>query len=138
MARFIDSSATIEVDLGSCQCPGTPHDRDWAAIRCFMSGIDMLAIASAAGDSELQMVRLLNRGVQTWNLTDEDGKQVAISPETISRLDMATVELLSTEIDKQFENNQLPNGSGGRSPAGRRAKTSRTPKIQTRTKPTAS
>lgn len=138
MSRFIDTSAAVEVDLGACQCPNTPHpDGDRALVRSFLSGVDMLAIGAAADDPHLQMVRLLNRGIKAWNLTDEKGKPVPINPQTVSELDSETASQLAAEIDRQFDQNTVPNASSGRSPGGSPGKNSRSPKTPRTRKPTA-
>lgn len=91
MTRFDDTP--VEVAIGPCECPGTPHadgDLVYLAPRLSMAG-GMAAqgvISEAAGDpiklQELLASLWLRYGVVGWNLTDDDGRPVPVNESTLT------------------------------------------------------
>jgi hypothetical protein len=145
LSRFADLDATDEVDLGPCQCPGAPHERDSATFRTqwgdgerksiFYAGAQIRLSAdgdleTAPGyDPEIANNELLARGVVSWTLTDREGEPVPITRRNLSALDEPTRLALLTALqnaDKLFRSGALPNASGARSRGSPRASASRT------------
>lgn len=118
MSRFANPNATIEVDVGPCQCPNTPHDRDRITARTELGYGAQTAIGDAIVRSDGVMVwgegklKLLELAVVSWNLLDHEGKDVPVSVAAIRLLDEATVDTVATAIDDAVEKAKLPNGSG--------------------------
>lgn len=116
MSRFVDRKAIKSVDLGECQCPGNPHERDWAHVTLHQSYADWLALVDAGNRSleEYTRVRFLRR-IKDWNLANEQGKKVAITSATIAELDTDTSKAIQdalNDIDGGTEDDdapQLPN-----------------------------
>lgn len=89
--RSFDSDP-IPVPLGSCYCPGTPHDEDtvYLAPQLSMAGGMAAQSAITAGfDDSLRLQEMLAEvwirfGVVSWNLTDEDGP-LEVTPENVAR-----------------------------------------------------
>lgn len=140
MSRFADPTATDLVDLGSCQCPGTPHERDEAVIRTSLghseesqAGVAGWAATNGAYfDWEKARDKLLEIATIRWTLLDESGAPVPVSATWIGRLDEATRNVLAGAIDeKTSKATPLPNASGAHSGNGSRASASRTRKTPT-------
>lgn len=144
MSRFADPSAIGRVDLGACQCPGTPHpDGDTAVYRTDLSAsavgrIGMAGLRGAVARDPLASHRaLVLEATLSWNLlwpdpTVEvvDGEErptvpVPLTEGAIEELDEDTLRTLAKAIDANLRN-RAPKGSGGRSPAGSPARKSRT------------
>lgn len=135
MSRFADPEDRIEVELGPCECPDTPHRRDTAVIRrqlgyAAMGRIGMAGIAegrNGAIDPTATMRSLLLESVVSWNLLGPDGKAWPPTAASIAELDSATVEHLAGLINEQSRLKALlPNASAGRSRTGSSATRSRT------------
>lgn len=91
MSRF--DSTPIEVPIGPCECPGTPHpDGDLVYLAPALSMAGGMAaqgvIAEAAGDSvrlqELLAALWLKHGVVGWNLLDDAGQPVEITDASLA------------------------------------------------------
>lgn len=92
----------VPIRFRDCACPGSPHpDGDVAQLRPYLDfagGAEALAsitVVDDDGNARLADViewrlRLgpifMRRGVVTWNLTDENGDPVAVTPETLEAL----------------------------------------------------
>jgi hypothetical protein len=91
LVRSFDSE-NVPVGLGACYCPGTPHDEDivYLAPALSMRGgmAAQSAISEGIGDG-LKLQELLAEvwvryGVVDWNLTDEAGQPVDLTPPNIA------------------------------------------------------
>lgn len=121
MSRFVDRSDTGTLDLGPCQCPGTPHASDTVTIRKQLSGGEWVVVAQGDTDKSLALL------VTGWNLEDADGP-VEVNAGTIAALDLATFRALDAWIAEHVTPPALPNASGAPSPSGTRVSASRTRK----------
>lgn len=114
MPRFVDREATFDLDLGECQCSGTPHSNDWVHLRKFQSYADWLAVVDAGnvGMEEFNRVRFLRR-IKAWNLTDEKGRPVPVTNKTIADLDQPTsnkIQAALNDLDEEVKDEPvLPN-----------------------------
>lgn len=124
MSRFVDKSAVGRVNLGPCDCPGTPHGEDWADIRKELSASEWAVIFQR--DTDLSMTVL----VAGWSLADAEGDAVPITVETVSALDFATFTAIDQYVAANISPPTLPNGSSGPSRRGTRG-----PRSQTRPTP---
>ena len=144
IGRFADLDASDEVDLGPCQCPGTPHERDSATYRTqwgdaerksiFYAGAQIRVgangelVTGGTYDPELANNELLLRGLVSWTLTGRKGAAVPITRSTVTALDEKTRLTLLTALQKAdalFRSGALPNASGARSRGSSRASASR-------------
>jgi hypothetical protein len=93
MSRLTPSDP-IAVRVGDCLCEGSPHaDGDFVYLDAQLS-LDGGLLASAAmavsegdpqkGEHDLGFAYLLG-GISGWNFLDDDGKPIAVNPDTIRR-----------------------------------------------------
>ena len=91
MTRF--DTTPVEVVVGPCECPGTPHpDGDLVYLAPSLSMAGGMAaqgvIAEAAGDvirlQELLANVWLRHGVVGWNFLDEQGQPVPLTESTLA------------------------------------------------------
>lgn len=121
MSRFADPAATRELDLGPCQCPGTPHDRDNVTYRYEFGDGELESIGSAGVDPDggpydygKANDRMLALAVVSWNLvtgqTLPDGRPVpvAINSRTMSLLDHETRDAISIAVDRAKREAEIP------------------------------
>ena len=124
-----DPVATHSVDLGECDCPGSPHDSDSAEVvdRHDYGGMSVIA-AAASMDEPSFLRRLIRAGIKSWNLVtlDKDGNHVplAINDYNVERLAGRQQFALLADINKQdvILGLQLPNTRGAPSGGGRATK----------------
>lgn len=112
MARFVDRNDVTVVELGPCQCPGTPHDTDTVRLRKRLSYADQLHLADASNVSMTDALwTLFNLRVVGWNLADEKGKPVPTSRAMWQNLDEDTAKAISDAITAlaNGEESDLPN-----------------------------
>lgn len=127
MSRFADRRATQEVDLGPCECPGTPHDKDWAKVRSEYSGSDLAAIRSASEEDEAAAADALAPYVVEWNLLGPDGDEWPPDGDALRDLNQSTLTAIINAISECITASaRVPNRSSGRSQASPRATASRT------------
>ena len=137
MSRFADPNATEVIDLGPCQCPGTPHEHDEATVRWDLgaSALARIGRAELEGAARLDPMaayrQVVLETVVSWNLlvADEHGSAVSapITERTIAELDLPTLQSLAEGADRLVrERGRLPNASGAPSPASSRGSASRT------------
>jgi len=127
--RFADPNATDRLDLGACECSGTPHESDWVEYRTQIGYATLGAVATVAASVDLMSAKrkLLELTITGWNLLGPDGEIAEITPKTIGDLDPSTAERIYDAVDSAIQAVQtLPNASGARSPASSRASASRT------------
>ena len=105
MSRF-DRLPDVAVPIGKCLCPGTPHpDGDVVYLTAQLSAPGGMAAQGAITDGFDDAVKLQellwriyrDHGIVSWNLVDEDGESVPLTP--------ANIEMA------------LPYGKGGRAVA---------------------
>jgi len=125
------------VSLGPCDCPGEPHHEDWADCQLRFAYGGLRAIANALQrrflDPTLYRLVAVERGVSTWNLTDEKDKPVPVEIAAIDALDPRQARILIDHFDNETTLEQLraaglmpeeeaeagpPNPSGGPSRDG--------------------
>ena len=127
MSRFADPRATRTVDLGACECPGTPHPRDEVVLRSEYSGSEIAAIAALGTDEEETAAAGFVPYIVSWNLHDPDGQPWPPSGESLLALKQATLSAIIEGITVGIrESITLPNASGAPSPASSRGSASRT------------
>lgn len=138
MSRFADITALSRYSLGACQCPGTPHDEDYAMYRTQLGASALARIGRAHIEGAVQHDplaahrQLVLESVAEWNLLwldpSDDGKDRAVVPVPINA---ATVELLDDSIVAlanaidAANGGPAPNGSGAPSRASSRGSASR-------------
>ena len=126
MSRFADPRATRTVDLGPCECPGTPHERDEALIRSELSGSEIARIVSASQTDESEASAAFAPYVLSWNLLDPDGQPTEPSADLLTQLMATTLQSLVTAISEVVTASvQVPNRSSGPSRASSRGTASR-------------
>jgi hypothetical protein len=85
-------SAPVEVRLEACFCPNAPHDSDIVYLAPSLSmagGMAAQSAISAGLTDSLKLQELLaevwiRHGVVGWNLLDEDGDDLPVTPATIA------------------------------------------------------
>lgn len=119
MSRFADVKATERVELGPCQCPGTPHGVDYLDVRTQLGAEDAVALAKLYGtDDSIGALEILVSG---WNLLDIDGSEAPVTRENLGRLFTDTFDVLEGWIEKHVRLTSLPNASAARSRSSSRA-----------------
>ena len=138
-----DDVGTVKLDLGPCECAGSPHESDWAIAKDRLSYGDVRRVVwGAEVGGGLGQQQLAVRALLEWNLTTtEKGKTVplAISGEAIDDLTPRQAGLLLRELNREdyLLGGPLPNPSGAPSPSGRAAASSTSARSK-RTPPTRS
>ena len=141
MSRFADIAALQRASLGPCECPGTPHDEDFAMYRTQLGASALARIGRAEIEGAVQHDPLaahrqvILEAVTSWNLLwldpsgDPDDPDRKVVPVPINS---GTVELLNDsirplaeEIDKAISGGPSPNASGAPSRASSRGSASR-------------
>lgn len=120
MSRFADPTDVKVVSLGACQCPGTPHAQDEAALHRQLGygakgEIQKAGWISGRGvyfDAMAAQRKLVEVAVVSWNLLGPNGKEWAATETTIAKLDEQTIELLATAANDALEREPLPNEPG--------------------------
>lgn len=143
MSRFADPSATTVVDLGPCQCPGTPHDKDEVTVRTELGASALARVgraeinAAVTGDHFASYRQLVLEAATDWNLlvlsapvSDDDERIVVPAPinmHWVEQLDEPTLRAIAEAIDEHTSGGPNPNASGARLRGSRRARRSSTP-----------
>lgn len=128
MSWFADTLATTEVDLGPCQCPGTPHERDWIKVRAEFSGSEISALASVDEDDEAGVAATIARYVVEWSLLGPNGEPWPPGPDSLLALKQSALVSITNAISANVQDSaRVPNSSSVRSVASSRASASRTP-----------
>ena len=138
MSRFADIAALNRHSFGACQCPGTPHDEDYAMYRTQLGASALARVGRAHLEGAVQHDplaahrQLVVEAVAEWNLLwhdpADDSDDRAIVPVPINS---ATVELLDDSIVALANaidaatGGPSPNGSGAPSRASSRGSASR-------------
>lgn len=119
MSRFVDRQDTGTLDLGPCQCPGTPHKSDQVTLRKQLSGLEW---AESLRGTNATLATL----IVSWNFCDESGP-VEVNEANVAAIDLATFRQIDEWVAANVTPPELPNGSGAPSRNGTRASASRTP-----------
>lgn len=119
MSRFANPAATERFVLGPCECPGTPHDEDWMALRSELGADDMVKLEQ---DEPYERMKLLVRG---WNLLGDDGQVAPITDEYLGRLYLDMFPAINAWLTANAKTSSLPNASGALSQHGSRGSASR-------------
>jgi len=129
MSRFIDAGAGREVDLGPCDCPGTPHERDTATIRSQLSGSEIAVLQATPTGDELAASEAVTPLILSWNLLGPNGEATDPTATLLRLLTAPTLTAISEAISEVVtESTTLPNPSSAPSRASSRGSASRTPK----------
>ena len=122
-----------DVDLGPCDCPGTPHDHDWVRVRCQFTAREIVALQGSIGrmddsdEADESMIdsvisQALVPYVTEWNLLDDDGEVCELSADNMARLKSGTLLAMVRGVGAAIvASEQVPNPSGVPSEAPRRA-----------------
>lgn len=88
-----DSVGPREVRLAKCYCAGEPHpDGDTFVLPAELpvpagiAAITALASVGESGDAAAALINaiLLNGGIKEWNLVDDDGSALRVSPNNVA------------------------------------------------------
>lgn len=141
-SRFANPNRTDVLSLGSCQCPGTPHEQDEVVYRLELgAGEEERAGTygwSVTGwtyfDSAAARAKLVEIGVVRWNLLGPEGEEMAVNAHNAALLDESTLDLITKKLDEVTEAKErvLPKASVGPSGGTSRANGSRPRKTRTR------
>lgn len=127
MSRFADPTATKTVELGPCDCPGTPHESDWAKVRTEASAEEAERFIDTANLDPESAAEAVASFIPEWNLLGPDGQPWPPSTDAIRALKVPTVSILANAIAETVtESVTLPNASGAPSAASSRKSASRT------------
>src|SRR5688572_8979471 len=82
----------IEVRLGACYCPHSPHETDLVYLAPTLSMAGGMAAQSAMRDGFSDSLKLqellaevwIRHGVVGWNLVDEDGADLPLTPANVA------------------------------------------------------
>jgi hypothetical protein len=104
VSRFL-RVGTRTVDLGPCECPGTPHQRDTAEVYTALCWDDLVDVGLAPTEGAARRL-LVTRAIASWTLLDaEDGgepRPVPITEETVRRLSPATVTKIAEAVGEAY------------------------------------
>lgn len=126
-SRFANPNRTDVLDLGACQCPGTPHESDQVVYRLELgAGEEERAGAygwSVTGwayfDSAAARAKLIEIGVVRWNLLGPDGEEMPVNARSAALLDEATLDRITAKLDEVTAKPEpLPKARAARSAAG--------------------
>ena len=65
MGRFADATRTNRVELGPCECPGSPHPEDFALVRAELFAPQISRFTGAAADDVPEVAA---RFIQSFHL----------------------------------------------------------------------
>jgi hypothetical protein len=125
VSRFVNKDSTRPVDLGPCQCPGKPHERDEAVVRSRLGYLEIAAISGANSAEDVADTFTTDDSpfdghpvIVSWNLHDENGP-VEATAIALKRLDAETLGPIVEAVNETIEaSGQSPNGSGAPSANG--------------------
>jgi hypothetical protein len=107
--------STVAVRIGPCACPGAPHeDGDVVNLRerlGLAQGVQLQSAIISAGQSGLSAPAItgvlgeqyLIVGVESWNLVDDKGKAIPVTPEMITEHLLSDFERGTVAADKADE-----------------------------------
>lgn len=128
MSRFADATATKTVDLGPCECPGTPHESDWAKVRTEASAEEAERFVDTEKLTPEGAAEAVASFIPEWNLLGPNGEPWPPSTDSVRALKMATVKIIAKAVAETInESVTLPNASAAPSRGLSRGSGSRTP-----------
>jgi hypothetical protein len=126
MSRFADPNATKRMELGPCECPGSPHaEGDWIALRSDLGADDLVFLETA--EPWDRMLRL----VRGWNLIGDDGQVAPVTEDYLGRLYADLFPRINDFLAEHAKMASLPNASAARSRTTSRASGSQRPRALT-------
>lgn len=115
----------VVIDLGLCECPGTPHERDTATVKSRLTyGQRRIVTGHMDSRDGLGQAFLFLMAIEEWTLVGKDGKPLPVDIGNLdslsSRQSQALVEALDTADDPYILGGPvlLPNPSSGPSASG--------------------
>lgn len=131
MGRFVDAAKTRRVELGPCECPGTPHPEDFALVRAELSAHEISRFTGA--DAE-DVAEIAAGFIPSWNLLGNDGRPMPVAAAALLSMMPPTLNLLTDAIAASIAASvTLPNGSGDPSASGSPASEPQSPAAPTLT-----
>lgn len=117
MSRFVDDSATTRVELGPCECPGSPHgEGDYARVRSQLSAHEIARWSMSSGEELGAETAAL---VAEWNLLGPKGEAMPVTAEAILALMTPTLSAIVEHISHAIRDSASPpNRSGAPSASG--------------------
>jgi hypothetical protein len=111
VSRFANATATTQVDLGACECTGTPHESDWARVRSELTTTEIARFAGATAETVAAEVAGF---VVSWNFLDDSGRPFEPDAASILALKPPTLTLIVKAVGAAAaaSSRALPNGSG--------------------------
>ena len=94
-SRFVDENDLIQIDLGDDDWVKIPRRLPYGVVEKMTGGTGMSDGARATA--------FLKAIIKEWNLTDSEGKGVAVSEDNIRKLDIATVNMIGQAIAPLLE-----------------------------------
>jgi len=90
-SRFVSDDELLTVDLG---------EGDWVKVpkRLPYGLVEKMAGGSAMNDGA-RATAFMKSIIKEWNLTDNDGKGVAITEDSIRKLDIETINIIGAAIE---------------------------------------
>jgi hypothetical protein len=95
MSRFA-STKLREIDL---------WEGEWVKIPTALSYAQVIKLTSSTNEAEMSK-NMLVECIKEWNLKDEDGVIPQVNEQNIMRLDMLTIEKISSQIIPLITNDQ--------------------------------
>lgn len=124
MSRFADTRSTTRIPLGPCECPGAPHDEDYALVRSELSATEIARFAM----SDASTVAIVAADFVTeWNLVGANGQPWPPSPESLLALKTGSITPIVAAISAACRASSLPNTSAAPSAGSSLASGSPTP-----------
>lgn len=96
--------AKTHVELGPCECPGSPHtDGDWADVKDRLTFGDVRRVAGVMNGIALDSTAMmLARAVVAWDLVDEKGQPIPIPTRDNGWTDLTAIDGLSVEQSQKL------------------------------------
>lgn len=141
MARFADlrKDNTRVVDLGPCECPDTPHERDSVEVYAELGyeALGKIQLAGLLADGRFSFyeakIELLRLGIARWDLRGADGKVMQLNRGSIGLMRERDIEAIAKVLDEIVTAGEepVPNASSAPSATGSAESASSTPTTQT-------
>lgn len=131
MGRFADATRTNRVELGPCECPGSPHPEDFALVRAELSAHEISRFTGADAEDVAEVAAGF---IPSWNLLGNDGRPMPVTASALLSMMTPSLNLLTDAIAASIGASvTLPNGSGDPSPHGSPVSPSPSPEAPTPT-----
>jgi len=106
------------VELGPCECPGTPHEQDWVDVAEIVTWDALVDVGLASSEGAARLA-LVTRAIRGWNLVGEDGEAVEVSEEAVRLLAPNTLTPIAAVVNEAYERASAPLPNGSRAPSAR-------------------